>query len=44
MTSLSVFIGYLILTAGKKHFVRANELPSDESDLNAMEENADKSR
>ena len=44
MTSVSVFIGYLILTAGKKHFVRANELPSDESDLNAMEENADKSR
>ena len=44
MTSVSVFIGYLILAAGKKHFVRANELPSDESDLNAMEDNADKNR
>lgn len=44
MTSVSVFIGYLILTAGKKHFVQANELPSDESDLNAMEDNADKNK
>lgn len=41
ITSVCVATGYLIMTAGKKHFKAANRLPTAESDLHAMEDNAD---
>ena len=36
-----IFIGYIILTIGKGRLSAANDLPTDEEDLAAMEDLSD---
>jgi len=40
MLPLMIFFGFIILSAGKRRLVAANDLPTDEEDLAAMEDNS----
>ena len=40
LTAISIGLGSLILTIGKKRLIAADRIPSDEEDLNAMEDNS----
>lgn len=40
LTSVSIGLGSLILTIGKKRLIAADRIPSDEEDLKAMEDNS----
>lgn len=40
LTAVSIGLGSLILTIGKERLIAANRIPSDEEDLNAMEDNS----
>ena len=41
MLPIMIFIGYIILTIGKGRLSAANDLPTDEEDLAAMEDLSD---
>ena len=40
LTAVSIGLGSLILTIGKKRLIAADRIPSEEEDLNAMEDNS----
>ena len=40
LTAVSIGLGSLILTIGKKRLITADRIPSDEEDLKAMEDNS----
>jgi predicted MFS family arabinose efflux permease len=44
MLPLMIFIGYIILTIGKGRLAAANDLPTDEEDLAAIEDLSDSNK
>ncbi|CAB5104445.1 unannotated protein [freshwater metagenome] len=40
LTAVSIGLGNIVLTIGKKRLSAANRIPTDEEDINAMESNS----
>jgi predicted MFS family arabinose efflux permease len=43
-TTIALFIGYLIISSGKRHLKSADDIPTAEEDVAAMEDNLDNTR
>jgi predicted MFS family arabinose efflux permease len=43
-TTIALFIGYLIISSGKRHLKNADDIPTPEEDVAAMEDNVDNTR
>lgn len=43
-TTVALFIGYLIISSGKRHLKSADDIPTPEEDVAAMEDNVDNTR
>lgn len=43
-TTVALFVGYFIISSGKRHLKSADHIPTREEDVAAMEDNVDKTR